>query len=78
MKKIAIIFLLVISGIAFGQSDNPYVYDEPETSIMEEGDNPAGPGDPNPVPIDHYVPVLFIIAAVFTSAYGKRKSITTN
>jgi hypothetical protein len=76
MKKIVIIFLLIISGIAFGQSDNPYVYEEPEMSTMADGDNPAGPGDPKLVPIDDYIPALLIIAIIFTFAYAKRKNIT--
>lgn len=76
MKNIVTGFLLIISSVAFGQSDNPYVYDEPEMSTMADGDNPAGPGDPKLVPIDDYIPALLMVAIIFTFAYAKRKNIT--
>ncbi|MGI9651873.1 hypothetical protein [Chryseobacterium sp. RLHN22] len=75
MKKIVIMFLLMTFSVAFGQSDNPYVYDEPEEmSTLADGDNPASPGDPKLAPIDDYIPVLLIVAIVFTFAYAKRKN----
>ena len=65
---------LVISGLAFAnQSDNPFIYDEPSAETMAEGDAPAGPGDPNPAPIDQYVPVLVIIAATLVCFYADKK-----
>lgn len=76
MKNIVTGFLLIISSVAFGQSDNPYVYDEPEMSTMADGDSPAGPGDPGSVPIDDYVPALLAVALIFTFVYAKRKNIT--
>lgn len=67
---------LVLSGLAFAdQSDNPYVYDEPEMGTMAEGDSPAGPGDPNPAPIDQYIPALLLVGVAITFAYGRRKKI---
>jgi hypothetical protein len=76
MKKIIIIFSLMVSGFSLAQSHNPYVYDQPETSAMEERDTPAGPGDPNPVPIDGYIPALFIIGIVLAfGASNKKKQI---
>lgn len=64
MKKIIILFSLVISGFALAQSDNPYIHNEPETSEMQEERAPSEPGDPNPVPIDEYIPTLFIIGII--------------
>ena len=65
---------LVISGFAFAdQSDNPYIYDEPQMETMAEGDAPAGPGDPNAAPIDQYIPVLLLVGLAITFVYGRRK-----
>jgi hypothetical protein len=76
MKKIIIMCSLVLSGFAFAdQSDNPYVYDEPEMETMAEGDSPAGPGDPNVSPIDQYIPGLLVVGVVLAFAYGRRKKI---
>lgn len=79
MKKIIIIFSLAVSGFSLAQSHNPYVYDQPETSAMQERDTPAGPGDPGSVPIDEYIPALFIIGiALAFGASNKRKQIEKN
>lgn len=74
MKKIIIMCSLVLSGLAFAeQSDNPFVYDEPSAETMAEGDAPAGPGDPNPAPIDQYVPVLLLVGLAIAFTYGKKR-----
>lgn len=79
MKKIIIIFSLAVSGFSLAQSHNPYVYDQPETSAMQERDTPAGPGDPGSVPIDEYIPALFIIGIVLAfGASNKKKQIEKN
>ena len=76
MRKIIIICSLILSGLAFAdQSDNPYVYDEPETGTMAEGDAPAGPGDPNPAPIDQYIPVLVFVGIAMAFVYGRKRDI---
>ncbi|WP_294304037.1 hypothetical protein [uncultured Chryseobacterium sp.] len=80
MKKIIIIFSLIVSGFLSAQSDNPYIYDQPdETSEMQDKSTPAGPGDPGAAPINEYVPFLFMVAAVlaFTASY-KKKAIEKN
>ncbi len=74
MKKIIIIFALIVSGFLSAQSDNPYVYDQPdETSEMQDKSTPAGPGDPGSVPIDEYIPALFITAVVLAFAVSNKK-----
>jgi hypothetical protein len=73
MKKIIILFSLVVSGLALAQSDNPYVYNQPETSEIQEEGTPAGPGDPGVVSIDDYIPGLFIMATVLAFAASHRK-----
>ncbi|GEN76178.1 hypothetical protein [Chryseobacterium hagamense] len=73
MKKIIILFSLVISGFSLAQSDNPYIYNQPETSEMQEEGTPAGPGDPGGAPIDEYIPALFIVATVLAFAASNRK-----
>lgn len=71
---------MIVSGIAFGQSTNPYVYDEPEMSTMADGDNPAGPGDPvvDPAPIDEYIPFLLVIAGALAFAYTNKNKVAKN
>lgn len=73
MKKIIIICSLLISGFALAdQSDNVFVYEEPlETTAV--GDAPAAPGDPGVVPVDQYIPFLFLAAAAIAFVYGRRK-----
>ncbi|MFY1048403.1 hypothetical protein [Chryseobacterium sp. GP-SGM7] len=79
MKKIILMFSLIVSGVALAQSDNIYVYDEPELTTMDVGDNPAGPGDPvNSSPIDQYIPVLLLFATALTFAYANKKRLTEN
>ncbi|WP_162088587.1 hypothetical protein [Chryseobacterium aquaeductus] len=76
MKKLIIIGSIVLSGFAFAQqnSDNPYVYDEPEVT---EGDVfPGNPGDPNAAPIDEYIPALLIMAIAMIVVYKKRDVIS--
>lgn len=77
MKKIIIMCSLVISGFAFAdQSDNPYIYDEPQMETMAEGDAPAGPGDPGVAPIDQYIPALILAGVVIAFACGRRKEMS--
>ncbi len=78
MKKIIIIFSLAVSGFSLAQSHNPYVYDQPETSAMQERDTPAGPGDPGSVPIDEYIPALFIMATILIFATINKKKVIEN
>ena len=66
----------MVSGFSLAQSDNPYVYDQNGTSAMQEEDNPAGPGDPNPAPIDEYIPALFIIGTVLVFVVSNKKKQT--
>lgn len=63
----------MVSGFSLAQSGNPYIYDQPETSEMEEKSTPAGPGDPGSVPIDEYIPALFITAVVLAFAVSNKK-----
>ncbi|MDQ1161001.1 hypothetical protein QE422_001369 [Chryseobacterium sp. SORGH_AS 447] len=79
MKKIIIALSLAVSGFSLAQSDNPYVYDQDQTSAMQERDTPAGPGDPGAAPIDEYLPFLFMVAVVLVfTASNKAKSIEKN
>ncbi|WP_159479182.1 hypothetical protein [Chryseobacterium sp. 18068] len=72
MKKIIVIFIMVLSGFTFAQesSDNPFVYDNGTTELQEEDVLPGNPGD---VPIDDYIPALLIVAVAFTIAYANKK-----
>ena len=74
MKKIIIIFVMVLSGFAFAQesSDNPFVYDNGTTELQEEDVYPANPGG---APIDDYVPALLIVAVAFVIAYTNKKKV---
>lgn len=77
IKKIILIGLFVLSNFVIAQnvSDNQYVY-ESSDEVSEADSYPGNPGDPNPVPIDDYIPTLFIIGvafAVFTSMKKKVK-----
>ncbi len=77
MKKIIIMFVMVLSGFVFAQesSDNPFIYDNgtDTTELQEEDILPANPGDPGYVPIDNYIPGLLIIAFAFLIAYTSKK-----
>ncbi|WP_294219934.1 hypothetical protein [uncultured Chryseobacterium sp.] len=75
MKKIIIIFALVVSGFSMAQSDNPYIYNQPEDSEMQENSTPAGPGDPGAAPIDEYIPVLFVVAIVLAFTASTKKKV---
>ncbi|WP_175622865.1 hypothetical protein [Chryseobacterium schmidteae] len=74
MKKIIIMFVIVLSGFTFAQesSGNPYVYDNGTTELQEED---VLPGNPGLVPIDDYIPALLIVAVAFVVAYAKRKKV---
>ncbi|WP_210151327.1 hypothetical protein [Chryseobacterium scophthalmum] len=74
MKKIIIIFVMVLSGFAFAQesSDNPFVYDNGTTELKEEDTFPANPGV---APIDDYIPALLIVAVAFVFAYANKKKV---
>lgn len=75
MKKIIVIFVMVLSGFAFAQesSDNPFVYDNGATELQEEDVLPGNPGDPLAGPIDDYIPVLLIIAFGLSIAFANKK-----
>ncbi|KQT16049.1 hypothetical protein ASG31_13815 [Chryseobacterium sp. Leaf404] len=74
MKKIFIISSVFLSGLAFSQSDNRYVYEEQEDNSTEkaEGDFPSAPG----APIDDYIPVLVLAAVGIAAYYGRKKRVT--
>lgn len=74
MKKIFIISTVFLSGLAFSQSGNRYVYEE--DSSMEKADNefPSAPVDP--APIDDYIPVLVLAAVGIAAFYGRKKRVT--
>lgn len=78
MKNIIILFSLFVSGFSLAQSDNPYIYNQPETSEMQKESTPAGPGDPGSVPIDEYIPALFIMATVLAFVASNKKKGTEN
>lgn len=75
MKKIIIMFVMVLSGFVFAQNtqDNTFVYDNGSAELQEEDVLPANPGDPLSGPIDDYIPALLIIAIAFTIAYANKK-----
>lgn len=75
MKKIIIIFVMLLSGFTFAQEstdDNVFVYDTSATELEEENVYPANPGD---VPIDDYIPVLLVVAVAFVIAYANKKKV---
>lgn len=77
MKKIIVMFVMVLSGFVFAQesSDNPFIYDNgtDTTELQEEDILPANPGDPGLAPIDDYIPVLLIIAVGLAIACANKK-----
>ncbi|MBD8084118.1 hypothetical protein [Chryseobacterium caseinilyticum] len=73
MKKIFLISTIFLSGLAFSQDDNRYVYEEDNSTEKADENYPTAPSDP--VPIDDYIPVL-VLAAVGIAAYYGRKRIT--
>ncbi|UOU96700.1 hypothetical protein MUU74_09330 [Chryseobacterium daecheongense] len=77
MKKIVITSLIILSSSIFAQEssdNNPFVYQESSANETEEDVYPGNPGDPEPAPIDQYIPVL-VIVAVGIIVYAKRKKI---
>ncbi|WP_404985273.1 hypothetical protein ACI513_18755 [Chryseobacterium sp. M5] len=75
MKKIIIIFVMLLSGFTFAQEstdDNVFVYDTSATELEEEDVYPANPGD---VPIDDYIPALLVVAVAFVIAYANKKKV---
>lgn len=75
MKKIIVIFIMVLSGFTFAQEstdDNVFVYDTNATELEEEDVYPANPGD---VPIDDYIPALLVVAVAFVIAYANKKKV---
>lgn len=74
MKKIIIMFVMVLSGFAFGQesSDNPFVYNTGTTELQEED---VLPGNPGLAPIDDYIPVLLVVAVALVIAYANKKKV---
>jgi hypothetical protein len=74
MKKIIVIFVMVLSGFTFAQesSDNPFVYNNGTTELQEEDVLPGNPGD---APIDDYIPALLIVAVAFVIAYANKKKV---
>lgn len=79
MKKILITALFAVSGFSLAQetSDNPYVY-ETQDEVSESDDFPGNPGDPNPAPIDDYIPALFVLAAAIAVKATVKKKVQTN
>ena len=79
MKKILITALFAVSGFALAQeiSDNPYVY-ETQDEVADEDAYPGNPGDPNPAPIDDYIPALFVLAAAIAVKAAMKKKVQTN
>ncbi len=75
MKKIIVMFVMVLSGFVFAQesTDNPFIYDNGTTELQEEDVLPANPGDPLAAPIDDYIPVLLIIAVGLAIACANMK-----
>lgn len=77
MKKIVIASLIILSSSIFAREssdDNQFVYQGSSTKNTEEDVYPGNPGDPQPAPIDQYIPVL-VIMAVGIIVYAKRKKI---
>lgn len=74
IKKILLICLFVLSNFAMAQndSDNPYLY-ESNNEISSDETFPGSPGNPNPVPIDDYTPILFVLGAAFAIRYSFKK-----
>lgn len=75
MKKIIVIFVMLLSGFTFAQEstdDNVFVYDTNATELEEEDVYPANPGD---VPIDDYIPALLVVAVAFVIAYANKKKV---
>jgi len=75
MKKIIVIFVMLLSGFTFAQEstdDNVFVYDTSATELEEEDVYPANPGD---VPIDDYIPALLVVAVAFVIAYANKKKV---
>lgn len=74
IKKIVLIGLFVLSNFVIAQnvSDNQYVYENSDEVSADET-FPGSPGDPNPVPIDDYIPALFIIGVAFAVFASMRK-----
>ncbi|GEM_PF-5427439 len=71
---------LLISAFAFGQSDNPFLRSERaayEAELQAEDYPPDNPEPVDPVPIDNYVPILAIGAALLTLAAARRRQKTT-
>lgn len=76
MKKIIVIFVMVLSGFTFAQEstdDNVYVYDTNATELEEEEVYPANPGEV--VPIDDYIPALLVVAVAFVIAYANKRKV---
>lgn len=73
MKKIIILGSIVLSGFTFAQkdSDNPYVYQENNSTEEKAGEFPSSPGE-LPAPIDQYIPALLLVAIGMTFIYAKR------
>ncbi|MBM7419150.1 MULTISPECIES: hypothetical protein [Chryseobacterium] len=75
MKKIIVIFVMLLSGFTFAQEssdDNVFVYDTNATELEEEDVYPANPGD---VLIDDYIPALLVVAVAFVIAYANKKKV---
>lgn len=66
--------LFAFSNFAVAQeaSDNPYIY-ETQDEVAESDDLPGNPGDPQPAPIDDYLPVLFFVIVAITLKYKRER-----
>lgn len=74
IKKIILIGLFVLSNFVIAQnvSDNQYVY-ESSDEVSADETYPGNPGDPNPVPINDYIPTLFMIGVAIAVGYSMKK-----
>ena len=73
MRKLIITCSIILSGFAFAQStDNPYIYDD-EPSAEEQDVFPSNPGDPNPSPVDQYIPLLLLTAIGMVVVFARNK-----
>lgn len=85
MRKILFILTLLVYGLAFSQqSENRFQQSEEIDATGDANYNssqnrgpggPPGDDDPEPVPIDNYIPVL-LLGAIGITVYAYRKKIT--
>ena len=88
MKNLLLLMLFLTGTATQAQEktdQNPFIESEAASTIDQSGmapagenpGNPTGDGDPEPVPIDDYIPVLVIVAAgiiMYTTYHRKSLS----